>query len=101
MAKEIYGVLQNFNLEQKLVAIYSNNASNNPTLCHSLYKLLKQQFVDSVQMLNLPSKNCKLMLFKGNESFICCLAHVLNLIAKSMLKVLKAGSYKDAKRIIK
>jgi hypothetical protein len=41
------------------------------------------------------------MLFKGDKSFICCLAHVLNLVAKSMLKVFKAGSHKDAKRIIK
>jgi hypothetical protein len=41
------------------------------------------------------------MLFKGNKSFICYLAHVLNLVAKLMLKVFKVGSHKDAKRIIK
>ena len=40
------------------------------------------------------------MFFKGNESFIRFLAHVLNLVAKSMLKVLKAGSPRDNKRII-
>ena len=41
------------------------------------------------------------MLFKGDESFVRCLAHMLNLIAKSMLKVFKAGSHKEAKRVIK
>jgi hypothetical protein len=30
MAKEIQGVLQNFDLKQKLVAIYDDNANNNP-----------------------------------------------------------------------
>jgi hypothetical protein len=101
MAKEIQRVLQNFDLEQKLVAICGDNASNNPILCCSLHKLLKQQFVDSVEKLDLLGKNHKLMLFRDNESFICCLAYVLNLITKSMLKVFKAGSYKDAKGIIK
>ncbi|EED22628.1 hypothetical protein TSTA_061190 [Talaromyces stipitatus ATCC 10500] len=42
MAKEIQDELQNFDLGQKLVAICNDNASNNPTLCHSLHKLLKQ-----------------------------------------------------------
>ena len=101
MAKEIEEILQNFDLEQKLLAICGDNASNNPTLCHSLHKLLKQRFVDLIDLLDLPDERRKLMLFKGNESFICCLAHVLNLIAKSMLKVLKAGSHKEAKRVIK
>lgn len=102
MAKVIHEVLENFDLEQKLVGICGDNASNNSTLCRHLHKLLKQKFVDSVDKLSLPgNENRKLMFFKGNESFIRCLAHVLNLIAKSMLKVLKAGSHKEAKRIIK
>jgi hypothetical protein len=52
-------------------------------------------------MLNIPGKNHKLMLFKDNKSFICCLAYIFNLIAKLMLKVLKAGSHKVTKGIIK
>jgi hypothetical protein len=83
------------------VAIYGNKASNNPTLYYSLHKLLKQQFVDLVQKLDPPGKNYKLVLFKGDETFIHYLAHVLNLVAKSMLKVSSAGSHKNAKRVIK
>ncbi|EED22676.1 hypothetical protein TSTA_061640 [Talaromyces stipitatus ATCC 10500] len=101
MAKEIQEVLQNFDLEQKLVAICGDNASNNPTLCRSLHKLLKQQFVDSVRKLNLLGEDCKLICFRGDESFVRCLVHVLNLIAKSMLKIFKVGSYQEAKRVIK
>jgi hypothetical protein len=41
------------------------------------------------------------MLYKGDKSFVRCLAHVLNLVAKAMLKVFKAGSHKEAKRVIK
>jgi len=100
MAKEIHEVLQNFGLEQKLLAICGDNASNNPTLCRNLHRFLKQRFVDSVDKLAIPGNEKKLMFFKGNESFIRCLAHVLNLVAKSMLKVLKAGSHRDTKRII-
>ena len=40
------------------------------------------------------------MLFKGDESFIRCLAHVLDLVAKSMLKVLNAGSHRETKSVI-
>jgi hypothetical protein len=100
MAKEIQEVLQNFGLEQKLLAICGDNASNNPTLCRSLHRFLKQKFVDSVDKLNIPGNEKKLMLFKGDGSFIRCLAHVLNLVAKSMLKVLKAGSHRETKRVI-
>src|SRR6266480_7679487 len=42
----------------------------------------------------------ELMQFKGDQSFIRCLAHVLNLVAKAILKALKAGSHKDAKKLI-
>jgi hAT family C-terminal dimerisation region len=101
MAKEIQEVLKNFNLEQKLLAICGDNASNNPTLCRHIHRLLKQKFVDSTKKLAIPgNEQRKLMLFKGDESFIRCLAHVLNVVAKSMLKIFKAGSHKEAKTII-
>ncbi|EED16503.1 hypothetical protein TSTA_015870 [Talaromyces stipitatus ATCC 10500] len=101
MTKEIQEVLRNLDLEQKLVSICGDNAGDKPTLCRSLHKLLKQQFVDSVQKLDLLDEDHRLMCFRGDENFAHCLAHVLNLIAESMLKVFKAGSHQQAKRIIK
>ena len=74
--------LQNFGLE---LAICGENGSDNPTLCQSLHRFLKQRFVDTVKKLAVPGNEKKLMLFKGDESFM------LNLVAKSMPKVLKAG----------
>jgi hypothetical protein len=40
------------------------------------------------------------MQFNGDQSFIRCLAHILNLIAKAILKALNAGSHRDAKKLI-
>jgi hypothetical protein len=62
---------------------------------------LKRRSVDTIDLFELPDENRELMLFKGDESFIRCLAHVLNLVAKSMLKVFNAGFHKEAKKIIK
>jgi hypothetical protein len=40
------------------------------------------------------------MQFKGVKSCVQCLTHILNLIAKKILRVLNAGSHKDAKKLI-
>jgi hypothetical protein len=40
------------------------------------------------------------MKFHGEKSYIRCLAHVINLVCKAILKELKASSHKDAKRIL-
>src|ERR1700758_638764 len=41
-----------------------------------------------------------LMRFRGRDSFIGCLAHILNLICKDILVSLKAGSVRDAHIIL-
>jgi hypothetical protein len=40
------------------------------------------------------------MKFYSEKSYIQCLAHVINLVCKAILKELKASSHKDAKRIL-
>ena len=98
LARETLAVLKLFNLERKLVAITGDNASNNPTLCRQLYKMLSKDFTSDT---TTASYDCReQMQFKGDQSFIRCLAHILNLIAKAILKALNAGSHKDAKKLI-
>ena len=50
LARETLAVLKRFNLEQKLVAITSDNASNNPTLCRQLHKLLSKDFTSDITL---------------------------------------------------
>jgi hypothetical protein len=100
LAYETLAVLKRFNLEQKLVATTGDNASNNPTLCRQLYKLLSKDFTSDITLADRPYDPRELIQFKGNQSFVRCLAHILNLIAKAILKALNAGSHKDAKKLI-
>jgi hypothetical protein len=48
LARETLAVLKLFNLERKLVAITGDNASNNPTLCRQLHKLLSKDFTSDI-----------------------------------------------------
>jgi hypothetical protein len=50
LARETLAVLKRFNLERKLVAITGDNASNNPTLCRQLYKLLSKDFTADISV---------------------------------------------------
>ena len=54
LAYETLVVLKQFNLEQKLVAITGDNASNNPTLCRQLYKLLSKDFTSDITLADSP-----------------------------------------------
>jgi hypothetical protein len=40
------------------------------------------------------------MRFRGRQSFIPCLAHIINLICKDVLVSLRAGSAREAKAIL-
>jgi hypothetical protein len=91
-----YLLLDTLDLKQKLFLITRDNASNNSTLYCYLYKKLQREF-NNVERL---TQTKELMKFHGEKSYIQCLAHVINLVCKAILKELKASSHKDAKRIL-
>ena len=93
-------VLKQFKLEQKLVAITSNNTSNNLTLYCQLYKLLSKDFISDITLADCFYNPWELIQFKGNQRFVRYLVYILNLITKAILKVLNTGSYKDTKKLI-
>ena len=89
-------ILNSFKLKLKLFSITRDNASNNSTLCRYLYKKLKHEFDDE----DKPNWTKLLMHFHGEDSYIRCLAYVINLIYKAILKELKASTHKEAKAIL-
>lgn len=83
IARAVHKVLIELHLEEKLISITGDNASNNEAMVSILEGLLG----DSNS------------LFKGLGSFIRCLAHILNLIVKDILRVLKSGTVQEATRL--
>ena len=63
-------------------------------MCDSLFDRLKDQYDDK------PSLVRPRMRFHGRDSFVRCLAHVINLICSDVLKDLKAGTAKEAKKLM-
>ncbi|KAJ5752721.1 hypothetical protein N7520_009638 [Penicillium odoratum] len=89
-------MLDELDIAPKLLTITGDNAGNNGTLCDSLHdQLLKKYDNDDDRFRIRP-----LMRFRGRQSFIPCLAHILNLICKDVLASLKAGSAREAKAIL-
>jgi hypothetical protein len=94
MAVVVQDLLKELGIEQKLLAITGDNAGNNGTLCHALYKGLSESYSDD------PLANSSIrprMRFHGRKSFIRCLAHVTNLICDDILKELKSSTAREAK----
>jgi hypothetical protein len=69
---------------------------NNKTLCDTLHAKLLKTYDDEDDQFRMKP----LMRFRGRDSFIPCLAHVINLICKDFLASLKAGSIREAKAIL-
>jgi hypothetical protein len=73
-------MLAELDIAPKLLTITGDNAGNYGTLCDSLHdQLLKKYDNDDDRFCIRP-----LMRFRGRQSFIPCLAHVLNLICKDV-----------------
>jgi hypothetical protein len=83
LAAAVEALLMELCLEPKLMAITGDNATNNETMATELYQSLERK-------LDAPP------LFRGLESYIRCLAHIMNLIVKDILRALKSGNTEEA-----
>ena len=92
MGAIVLQLLDELDLERKLLSITADNASNNETLIDEVETGLREQF------LHTESSNA--LRFRGQDSYIRCLAHVLNLIVKEILKTLKLGDRKLAEESV-
>ncbi|XP_044714741.1 uncharacterized protein HRG_11776 [Hirsutella rhossiliensis] len=95
LAEIVERTLEELRLKPKLLAITGDNAGNNGTLCQSLYDSLKTKFDDKVSPIGRPR-----MRFHGRKSWIRCLAHITSLICEGVLQDLKAGTAKEAKKML-
>ena len=75
MAAAVEACLLELDLAPKLVSITGDNAANNETMVSDLYHRLARIRLQGKQELR----------FKGLDSYIRCLAHILNLIVKDIL----------------
>ncbi len=97
--EELAGVVEKLlgelKLKPKLFAITRDNASNNGTLCQSLFNSLYRKYDDKFSPIRRPQ-----MRFHGRRSWIRCLAHIVSLICIDVLKDLKSGSAKEANKAL-
>jgi hypothetical protein len=81
-------MLSKLNLQEKLIIIMGDNASNNETIASELLHSLIRTASDK-----------KRIQFQRLDSYIRCLAHILNLIVKDILQALESGTPKEADTI--
>jgi hypothetical protein len=83
LAAAVEEMLTELNLERKLITITGDNASNNERMVSELSQNLRRKLgVDPI--------------FRGLDSYVRCLAHILNLIVKDILQSLKSGNMEEA-----
>ncbi|KAJ5193615.1 hypothetical protein N7491_000946 [Penicillium cf. griseofulvum] len=80
LAEVVLKMLAELDIAPKLLTITWDNAGNNGTLCDSLHdQLLKRYDNDDGRFRIRP-----LMRFRGRQSFIPCLAHIINVLFLSV-----------------
>ncbi|EED13543.1 hypothetical protein TSTA_097990 [Talaromyces stipitatus ATCC 10500] len=92
LASIVYKVLCELDIKAKLISITSDNASNNLEMAEILHNLLKANYEQG--------NTQQIMRYQGEGSFICYLIHILNLIVKEFLAVLKASDITEDFQII-
>lgn len=90
MARIVSELLHELDIKCKVLSITGDNASNNETLVEELNSSLYEKF----------AKGPNTLRFCGQESYIRCLAHVLNLIVKKLLVTLRSGDRRSAEASI-
>ncbi len=90
MARIVFELLHELDIKSKVLSITSDNTSNNETLVEEFHSSLCKHFAESLHAIR----------FHGQDSFIRCLAHVLNLIVKKILSTLKSRNRKSAEASI-
>jgi hypothetical protein len=88
LANTVENILVELSLEHKLISITGDNATNNEAMASELYFSLSDRSKE--QDANTAP------LYRGLDSYIRCLAHVLNLIVKDILRALKSGDIEQA-----
>jgi hypothetical protein len=88
MAAAVQTMLSELDLQEKLITITGDNASNNETMASELFHSLIGTAFDK-----------KKIQFQGLDSYVRCLAHILNLIVKDILQALKSGTAEEADAI--
>lgn len=91
MAELLQNTLEELQIEQKLLTITADNAANNESLVSELFFNITDKFSGSISL-----DGARSLRFQGEDSYIRCMAHVLNLIVSDILSALKAGDHGTA-----
>lgn len=88
IAEILQKLLMELRIGHKLLTITADNASNNETMMSELFFGLQEKLTtDDIEFFEM-----KPLRFRGKDSYIRCLAHVLNLIVGDILASLKCGT---------
>ncbi|KAJ5123842.1 uncharacterized protein N7515_007667 [Penicillium bovifimosum] len=92
VAETLQKMLVELRIEEKLLTITADNASINETLASALYLNLSKKYnsVDS------NSSDKGRLRFQGIDSYIRCLANVLNLLVRDILSGMKSRNHTSA-----
>lgn len=96
LARITEDLVDELDIRSKLFAFCGDNASNNGTLCDSLFEALKKTHTDRATSTSAKPY----MQFHGRQSWIHCYAHIIALVCTDMLSHLKAGTAHDAKQLL-
>ncbi|OAL68712.1 hypothetical protein A7D00_7370 [Trichophyton violaceum] len=89
LAKVVFDVLVHHNLVNRVLSVTADNASNNRTLCSGLMSYIRTHGADQ------PGYNPGLASILSIEEHIPCILHIVNLVAKVILKSIRAEPSND------